>query len=81
MRVWVEDAWDVAEFDATADWTVAKLKQKALAVVTQTEPDAAGYEVKLRGALVIDETCTLEELEVSDRAPFIVLSAHRRPVR
>jgi hypothetical protein len=81
MRVWVEDAWDRAEFVATTDWTVKQLKEHALRTATLANPDPASYEVKLRGILVLDETRTLRDLDVVDLAPFIVLSARRRPVR
>jgi hypothetical protein len=81
MRVWVEDAWDTTEFIASSDWTVAQLKEEALRISTQADPDLDLYEVKLRGALVLDETLKLSELDVTDLAPFVVLSAHRRPIR
>lgn len=81
MRVWVEDAWDSAVFNATSDWTVVQLKEQALRTATMAEPDLAGYEVKLRGALILDESETLGQLGVADLAPFIVISKHRRPVR
>lgn len=81
MRVWVEDAWDLAVFDATPDWTVVQLKEHALRTATMAQPDLAGYEVKLRGALILDESETLGGLGVADLAPFTVMSKHRRAVR
>lgn len=81
VRVWVEDAWDTVEFSAPPEWTVAQLKRQALDAATVSASDLAGYEVKLRGASVLDEDVTLRELRVTDRAPFTVLSTRRRPVR
>jgi hypothetical protein len=81
MRVRVEDAWDTATFLATPDWTVARVKAEALRLATRTEPDPDSFEIKLRGAAVLDEARTLGQLSVRDLAPFVVLSVRRRPVR
>ncbi len=81
MRVWVEDAWDRATFVAGPTWTVAHVKSEALRLARQTEPELDNYQVKLRGAVLPDESRTLAELAVRDLAPFVVLSARRRPVR
>ena len=42
---------------------------------------ADDYIVKFRGALVLDESVSLGALGAGPNAPFIVLPAHRRPVR
>ena len=81
MRVWVEDAWDLAEFTATHDWTVARVKEVALRTATMAVPEASSYEVKLRGASVLDENRTLGDLSIDDNAPFTVMSRRRRAVR
>ena len=81
VLVWVEDVWDTVALTATSEWTVARLKQAALDAATGAAPDPTGYQVKLHGALVLDETVTLAQLNVSESAPFAVLAARRRPVR
>jgi hypothetical protein len=52
-----------------------------LTEATGRTPDPDEYQIKFRGALMIDETRTLAQLGVPDRAPMIVLPAHRQPVR
>jgi hypothetical protein len=81
VRVSVPDVWDVVPIRAAPDWTVERLKREALAAATGRSLDAAAYLVKFRGARVLDEAATLASLGASDRAAFIVLPAHRRPVR
>lgn len=81
VRVWVPAVWDLVELKVSPDWTVARLKREAYERATGRPLDAQAYEVKFRGALVLDESLTLEDLHVPDRAPFIVLSARRHPVR
>ncbi len=81
VRVWVTDVWDVVALSATPEWTVARLKVDALAIATGRDVDASRYQVKFRGALVLDEATTLGALGVPDLAPFIVLPARRRPAR
>ncbi len=81
VRVWVPDVWDIVQLSVTADWTVARLKATALAQATGRELDLAAYEVKFRGASILDETVTLAAIETPDQAPFIVLPARREPVR
>lgn len=81
VRVWVPDVWDVVPLTAGADWTVARLKEEALRRGMARPVDGADYEVKFRGAPVVDENITLGALKAPDGAPFIVLAARRRPVR
>lgn len=81
VRVWVPAVWDLVELKVAPDWTVARLKREAYEHATGRPLDAQAYEVKFRGALVLDESLTLEDLHAPDRAPFIVLSARRHPVR
>lgn len=81
VRVWVTDVWDIVTLQVSPDWTVMRLKREALAAATGRSVDDAAYQVKFRGAPVLDEAITLAALDAPDRAPFIVLSARRRPVR
>ena len=81
VRVWVPEVWDVVELSVTPDWRVAQLKEEALTRATGRTLQLADYEVKFRGAKVLDETRTLADLAVPDQAAFIVLAARRVPVR
>lgn len=80
IRVWVPEVWDHVELLGTPDLTVAQLKASALAEATGGMRDSSAYVVKYRGALITDETQTLETLGVPDGAPMIILSARRQPV-
>ena len=82
VRVWVPDAWDVVELETAPATTVSEVKASALlqAVGSGTRADPANFIVKFRGALINDETVTLESLGVPDKGPMIVLPARRRPV-
>ncbi len=81
VRVWVEDIWDTIALAVSPDWTIARLKKAALAEADGSRGSLAQYEVKFRGALVLNENATLGELNVPDNAAFSVLSSRRRPVR
>lgn len=81
VRVWVPEVWDIVSLDASPEWSVARLKVAALEQATGREPDSEVYEVKFRGARVLDESATLGALGAPDNASFIVLHAHRLPAR
>lgn len=81
VRVWVEDVWDTVVLTVSPDWTVGRLKEEALARAQGTIGLPNQYEVKFRGARVLDERSTLADLEVPANAALIVLAAGRRPVR
>lgn len=81
LRVSVPEVWDLVTLEAAPDWTVERLKSEALAAALGGSPDAARYETKFRGGLVLDERATLASLEVRSGASLIVLPARRRPVR
>lgn len=82
VRVMVTDAWDVVPLTVEPHTTVAELKREALARALRTLDVAAeAYQVKFRGAAVLDESITLAALGARAGSPFIVLPARRRPVR
>jgi hypothetical protein len=81
VRVSVPDVWDILTLDAEPDWTVERLKSEALARATGRSLPASEYIVKFRGARVLDESRSLVDLGVPDRASLIVLPARRQPVR
>lgn len=80
-RVFVTDAWDTVALELPPDTTVGELKRRALRQALRWEPSPDDYEVKHRGALILDEQRTLQSLGVKDGAPFIVLPTRRIPVR
>jgi hypothetical protein len=61
--------------------TLADVKRQALERALKRTGPAEDYIVKFRGALVTDESVSLQELGAGSNAPLIVLSARRRPVR
>lgn len=80
VRVMVHDAWQDVPLTALPGSTFAQLKQAALAAAQVFRP-ADEYVLKLRGATILDEAQSLEGAGVPPNAPFIVLSARRRPVK
>ena len=80
VRAWVEDVWDTVVLAVAPDWTVARFKAEAVRAATRVEPDPDRYQVKLHGALVLDETRSLSDLGATNRTTFTVLSARRRPL-
>ncbi len=81
VRVWNTEVWDVVDVPATPDSTFADVKAACLKEALGRPADPAGYELKYRGALVLDEAQTLAALDVPDGAPMVVLPARRLPVR
>lgn len=80
VRVWVTDVWDHLDVPVEPAQTFAEVKAGALARAIGRTADPAEYEVKYRGALVMNEAETLGGAAVPDGAPMIVLPVHRRPV-
>jgi hypothetical protein len=80
LRVMVTDVWDEAPLQLSPAATVAELKRAALEHV-RVRRDPAGYEVKYRGAALLDENRTLSDLGIVPNANLIVLPRRRRPVR
>ena len=81
VRVWVPEVWDAVDLTPAPESTVAQLKADALARATGRTRDPSAYVMKYHGAALSDEGRTLAQLGVRDGAPFIVLPAHRQPVR
>jgi hypothetical protein len=81
VRVMVTDAWDTVRLRTTPERTVRAIKEEALARTRQGGGSPDRYQVKFRGALVLDEARTLADLAVPPDGVLIVLPAGRRPVR
>jgi hypothetical protein len=81
LRVTVTETWETVDLVVAAGTSVREVKQEALRRGLHAEPDLGAYEVKFRGALVVDEDATLETVGVPSGAALIVLPARRRPVR
>ncbi len=58
-----------------------EVKRTALRRALGVAGEPSAYEVKFRGALVLDQHARLADLAVPNGAPMIVLAAQRRPVR
>jgi len=80
IRISVPEVWDTVHLAVARDSTVASVMAEALRVASGRDLDAGRFEVKFRGAKVIDETMTLAQLDVPDNAAFIVLKVRRQPV-
>jgi hypothetical protein len=81
LRVMVTPAWDTVTVQADAATTVAQLKREALRAALQPTGDADRYQVKFRGAAVLDESLTVYALGAGPDSPLIVLPERRQPVR
>jgi len=81
LKVWIEDVWDTVHIAASPDWSVGRVKEEALRAAIGNSADPADYQVKFKGALVLDERNSLSQLHVPHMAPLAVLSSLRRPVR
>lgn len=80
LRVRVSEAWADVALPWSADLRVGELKLRAL-VETQRSGDPSLYEVKFRGALVLDEGQTVGELKIPAGANLIVQQRRRQAVR
>jgi hypothetical protein len=80
LRVRVSEAWTDVELPWTPELRVGELKLRAL-VDTQRAGDPSQYEVKFRGALVLDEGMTVAELKIPAGANLIVQQRRRQAVR
>ncbi len=81
VRVWVTDVWDAVELPVTRGDTFARVKAASLKEATGRSFDPSDYTIKFRGAVVPDESETLDAAGVPNGAPMIVIPARRRPVR
>ncbi|MFQ5549983.1 MAG: hypothetical protein ACE5FJ_01950 [Gemmatimonadales bacterium] len=81
LKVMVATVWNHVNLELDSHTTIRDLKVTALAEAGVGSVDITSFEVKFRGALVLDETQTLAQLEVPSGASLIVLSARRSPVR
>lgn len=82
IRVMVTDAWDQVPLQVNSDMTVAQVRREALSRALVRAPDPPeSYQVKFRGALVLDSATTLRALGVGPNTTLIVLPAKRRPAR
>lgn len=78
----ITDAWDRVPIQASPDTTVAELKREALARALVRSPEPLeSYEVKFRGALILDEQRTLSDLGIGPNAQIIVLASKKRAAR
>jgi len=80
VRIMVHEAWDEVELDFPAATPVAQVKRRALELTHVSEP-AEIFEVKYRGAAILDEGASLEAAGVVPNAALIVLRRRRSPVR
>lgn len=82
VRVMVTPVWSTVQLAVDETTTVAQLKREALRqALKDPAVDEDLFEVKFRGAAVLDESATLGSIGVVPNAPLIVLPARRQPVR
>ena len=80
VRVMVHEMWDEVTLPFDADQSVRDLKASALRAA-RVGADPAAFEVKYRGARVLDESARLEDAGIPPGAALIVLRTRRRAVR
>ena len=80
VRVMVESAWDQVALEVPRSTSVAELKRRAL-TMTHAGGAADEYQVKYRGALILDEERSLADTGVVGNANLIVSPRRRRPAR
>ena len=80
IRVRVQDSWEEIALELDPATPMAELKREALRRANRAaDPDR--YELKFRGASVLDEAATLAGAGVVRNAELIVLPRRRQPVR
>jgi hypothetical protein len=79
VRIMVEDAWDEVRLEFPGTTSVADAKRRALELTHVPEP-AEIFEVKYRGALILDEGVSLRDAGIVPNAGLIVLRSRRSPV-
>jgi hypothetical protein len=76
----VQEAWDQVSLDLAPASPIADLKRQALSL-THTAGEPAEFEVKFRGASILDEARSLADSGVKPNSQLIVLRRRRRAVR
>ncbi len=80
VRIMVPEVWDAVELELQPSASVAEVKERALAL-THAPGRPEEFQVKFRGALVLDEQRSLAEAGVGAKSSLIVMARRRRPVR
>ncbi len=80
ISVFVQPMWDRLEFPFDPRQQVGDLKRLAL-VQARVEEDPAAFQVKVRGATVLDESRTLDDVGVMPGGSIITLRRERIAVR
>lgn len=80
VRIMVQEMWDQVELELQPSASVAEVKERALAL-THAPGRPEEFQVKFRGALVLDEKRSLAEAGVGAHSSLIVMPRRRRPVR
>lgn len=80
VRVRVHDTWEEVSLELDAATSLAEVKRRALKGARRPgDPDR--YQVKFRGAEILDESASLESVGVVRNAELIVLPRRRQAVR
>lgn len=80
LRVMVHEMWDEIAIPYDAELTVRDVKERALRQA-RVDDEPAAFEVKHRGARLLDESAPLAAAGVTAGAALIVLRTRRRAVR
>ena len=81
VRVMVIEVWDQVFLAVEPTTAAGELKHRALELALKRRVVADAYQIKFRGALVLDESVTLGALGAIANSAFIVLPGRRQPVR
>lgn len=79
LRVTVEDVWNEVLLEVPAATPVGDIKRQALAATHVKRPPSE-YVIKYRGAELIDEGRSAEDVGLVPNGALIVLARRRRPV-
>ena len=79
VRIMVHEAWDEVRLEFPATTSVADAKRRALELTHVDQPPEI-FEVKYRGALILDESISLRDAGIVPNSALIVLRIRRSPV-
>jgi hypothetical protein len=81
FRVQIPEIWDVLRVEASADTSVALVKERALERLMPDAGEPDEYLVKFGGWEVLDESVSLAASGVLAGSTLLVSGRRRRPVR
>jgi hypothetical protein len=81
IRVQSAEVWDAVRVVCDPDTSITRIKQAAMAELMPDVQTLDDYEVKLRGALIPNETLSLAAVGGLDASTLFILARRRQPLR